>query len=163
MEDDGGSELDRPPPQGSTRGGGEAENLEHGDGNGPSLAGPPPWRQPVKEGWISVRGANPTLKWSEVEPGFALEGIWRGVTKGRFTPLGSLLVEGGEISVFPLPTVLADQMADVKVGSMVRIEYGGLQLMEKSGRQAHVFEVGVKAPSDLVANGAHGTDDEVPF
>ncbi len=107
-----------------------------------------------------VGGVGNFQKWDEV--GQEIEGIWRGVSAGKFGEVGTLETEAGLVQ-FSLTAVLKDRLGKVRVGGQVCIEYTG-EARSKAGTKFKTFDVGLLDEADLLKDGGDGKDkDEVPF
>ena len=90
----------------------------------------------------STSGAT-LIRWSDVETGTVMEGIYRGTVTSAYDPLAVVDTESGTL-LLPRPKVLKDKLKDVQEGTLVRIEYRG-KVEGKSGFPYHQFEVSIEA------------------
>lgn len=104
--------------------------------------------------WISV-GQGEFFKWHE--PGQSIEGVYQGLTPGKFGDLGIVDTPTGRCT-FPTHTALLNKLGQVKQGAEIRIEYLGKKT-GKTGNEYKDFYVGVSAPDDLSSADEPG----VPF
>jgi len=89
--------------------------------------------------WQTI--SDPTfIKWN----GQTLEGTWRGISPGKFGPIGTVESPADGFVQFGLPTVLADKLETVKEGATVRIIHHGLH-ESRAGRSYHRFTVQIAA------------------
>jgi hypothetical protein len=90
------------------------------------------------------------VKWAQVEIGHVIEGEYLGTREGKFGLLADLETPEGPVTV-PMPSVLARQLAKVRVGAVVTIQYDGLQMSQKpGGKEYHAFTVFVEKKADLL-------------
>ena len=82
------------------------------------------------------------MKWTEL--GQQIEGTWRGKRDGEFGPLGVLDTIDGE-RVFPLHTVLFNEMEKRAEGDRIRITYDGeMPSSKRPGKNFKAFTVEVE-------------------
>src|SRR5262245_9386474 len=88
----------------------------------------------------SARGGSGNFaKWSDLKAGAVVTGKFTGVRDGKFGKLVDLQrPDDGTLVTYPAPTVLERQLAEVRVGGLVRIEYQG-KVNGKAGQSFHSF------------------------
>ena len=92
----------------------------------------------------------PIVKWNQVPIGHVYEGEFLRTREGKFGLLADLETAEGPLTL-PMPAVLARQLARVKVGAFVTIQYDGLQASKKPGaKDYHAFTVFVDDAADML-------------
>jgi hypothetical protein len=103
------------------------------------------------------------VKWNQTPIGHVIEGEYLGTREGKFGLLADLETVDGPLAL-PLPTALERQLARVKIGASVAIQYDGMKHNQKSGRDFHAFTVFVDNAADMLpAPPRRKSGDDGPF
>jgi hypothetical protein len=111
---------------------------------------------------VRVEGndSTPIVKWNQVPIGHVIEGVFLGTREGKFGLLADLDTADGS-QTLPLPAVLERQLARVKIGAVVAIQYDGLQASRKpGGKDYHAFSVFCDEADRLPAPPRRKSDNE---
>lgn len=108
-----------------------------------------------------IGGIGKFIKW-EV-PGETVEGVWRGLSGGKYGAgsVGTVDTDEGTVQ-FSMTTVLGDRLKDVRVGREIYIEYAGKGRSSK-GVEFKTFTVGVVPEDGDPPAPDPAPDDAVPF
>jgi hypothetical protein len=104
------------------------------------------------------------VKWAQLEAGHVIEGTYHGSRAGKFGPLADIETVDGPLTL-PVPTALGRQLARVKVGASVAIQYDGLKHNAQTKFDYHSFRVFVDDPANLLPDRGrrNNAGDELPF
>jgi len=108
--------------------------------------------------------SGPLIRWSKVEPGFEIEGVWCGEKPSLYGTLGQIQTPDGTVAAFSIPTDLGRRLRKVREGAEILIVFLERQSL-RNGNTFLKFDVRLAVEADLLPDVVADVQEseEVPY